>query len=151
MAMANLCFTTFVGCLIGSFIPLVNTELVVLAAAAAAPPALLAPLALIAAATQMAAKSILYCAGGGMLRLPVNRWTRRLHGAADAGSRLRNGSGLVLFGSALAGIPPFYLTSIASGAMRFPFARFVAIGFTGRMLRFSALVGLPEAVKTVLQ
>ncbi|HUF51157.1 MAG TPA: hypothetical protein VMN60_10005 [Longimicrobiales bacterium] len=151
MSIATLCFTTFVGCLVGSFVPLVNTELIVLAAAAAAPPALLAPLALIAATTQMAAKSVLYFAGGGMLRVPVNRWTCRLHEAASAGARFRNGGGMVIFASAFAGIPPFYLTSIASGAVRHPFTRFVAIGFAGRMLRFSALVGLPQTVKAVLQ
>jgi membrane protein YqaA with SNARE-associated domain len=151
MSTVDLCLTTFVGCLIGSFIPLVNTELVVLAAAAASPPTLLGPLALIAAVTQMGAKSVLYFAGSGMLNLPVNRWTRRLHQAANAGSRFRNGGSLVLFGSAFTGFPPFYLTSIASGAVRLPFTRFLAIGFAGRMLRFSALVGVPQAIRAVLQ
>jgi membrane protein YqaA with SNARE-associated domain len=106
---------------------------------------------LIAAVTQMGAKSVLYCAGSGMLRLPLNRWTRRLHQAAAAGSRARTGGSLVLFGSALVGFPPFYLSSIASGVVRFPFTRFLAIGFAGRTLRFSALVGIPQALRAVLQ
>lgn len=150
MSIAMLFMTTFVGCLVGSFVPLVNTELVVLAAATAVPPVFLLPLVLLAASTQMGAKSVLYLAGGGMLRLPVSRWTRRLHDAAQAGSRYQTGGGVLLFTSAFSGLPPFYLTSIASGAVRLPFARFLAIGFAGRLLRFAALVAIPQAVKAVL-
>lgn len=87
MSIAMLCLTTFVACLVGSFVPLVNTEIVVLAAAAAVPPGLLLPLAVIAAVAQMGGKSVLYLAGGGMLRLPVNRLTRRLHDSAAAGAQ----------------------------------------------------------------
>lgn len=57
---------------------------------------------------------------------------------------------MVLFASAFTGFPPFYLTSIASGAVRLPFSRFLVIGFAGRLLRFGALVMVPQALKVVL-
>jgi membrane protein YqaA with SNARE-associated domain len=150
MSIAMLCLTTFVACLVGSFVPLVNTEIVVLAAAAAVPPGLLLPVALIAAVAQMGGKSVLYLAGGGMLRLPVNRLTRRLHDSAAAGAQFERSGPIVLFASAFTGFPPLYLTSIASGAVHLPFPRFLVIGFVGRLLRFGALVMVPQAVKVVL-
>jgi membrane protein YqaA with SNARE-associated domain len=108
------------------------------------------PLVVIAAVAQMGGKSVLYLAGGGMLRLPVNRLTRRLHDSAAAGSQLERSGPMVLFASAFTGFPPFYLMSIASGAVHLPFSRFLVIGFVGRLLRFGALVMVPQAVKVVL-
>jgi membrane protein YqaA with SNARE-associated domain len=145
MSALAICLSTFLGCLIGSFVPLVNTELVVLGAAAAAPPALLLPLILIAATTQMAAKSVLYFAGGGLLRVS---WSRRLSAALERGRGTQRSGSLFLFVSALTGFPPFYLVSIASGAMRVPFARFLIIGMAGRTIRFIAVVMLPHFLKS---
>ncbi|HUF50385.1 MAG TPA: hypothetical protein VMN60_06095 [Longimicrobiales bacterium] len=142
-----LLITTFGGCLVGSFVPLVNTELVVLAAAAAAPPQLIVPIILIATATQMLAKAVLYQLGGGLLRLPHNRYTQRFHAAVARGATMRNTGSALLFTSAIVGFPPFYLTTIASGALRLPLARFLIIGSVGRLLRFTALVLLPQLIK----
>lgn len=145
-----LCFSVFGGCLLGSLVPLVNTELIVLSAAAAAPRSLLLPIVLIAATTQILAKSLLYLVGGGMLRLPHNRYTTRVHDTLARAQQHRKVGSLALFASAATGFPPFYLTSIASGAVRIPFPQFVSIGFIGRLLRFSAIVLLPLAIKAVL-
>lgn len=150
MSPVALCFSVFGGCLVGSLVPLVNTELIVLTAAAAAPRSLLVPIILIAAATQIAAKCLLYHAGSGLLRLPRNRYTARVHDALAGAHQLRKAGSLTLFVSASTGFPPFYLTSIAAGAVRTPFAHFVSIGFIGRLLRFTALVLLPQAVKAAL-
>ncbi|MEX2280870.1 MAG: VTT domain-containing protein [Gemmatimonadota bacterium] len=144
MSSAAICFSTFLGCLLGSFVPLVNTELVVLSAVAIAPVELLLPIVLIAVGTQMLAKSVLYCAGAGFLRLPPGRYASRLQDALTRAQRWQKSGSLFLFTSASTGFPPFYLTSVASGAIRVPFARFFALGFVGRFIRFSALVMVPH-------
>ncbi len=143
------CVSTFVGCLIGSFIPVVNTELVVLSAAALAPPGMIVPIILIAVGTQMFAKSVLYFAGTGMLRLPPGRYTARFQAALARAETWQKTGSLFLFASASIGFPPFYLTSVASGVIRVPFARFFVIGFAGRLLRFSTLVMLPHALRSL--
>jgi membrane protein YqaA with SNARE-associated domain len=145
MSALAICLSTFVGCLIGSFVPLVNTELVVLGAASVAPKALLVPLILIASTTQMVAKAILYFAGGGLLR---ESWSRRLSAMLERARSAQHTGTLFLFASALTGFPPFYLTSIACGAMRVPFARFLIIGLCGRTIRFTAIVLLPQLLKS---
>ena len=149
MGPSALLLATFGSCLVGSFLPVVNTEIVVLAAAAATPPQLIVPLILIAATSQMLAKAVLYHAGGGLLKLPRNRYTRGLHAAIDRGATMRNTGAALLFSSAAVGVPPFYLTSIASGAMRLPLRRFLFVGFIGRLLRFTALVLLPHVIRAV--
>ena len=149
MDSTTLLLTTFGGCLIGSFVPLVNTEIVVLSAAALAPSHLIGPLILMAATTQMLAKSVLYFAGGGLLKLPHNRYTSGIHSALARGQTLQNTGSMFLFASASVGLPPFYLTSLASGAVRIPLKRFLTIGFIGRLLRFSVLVMVPQLIKAI--
>jgi membrane protein YqaA with SNARE-associated domain len=51
--------------------------------------------------------------------------------------------GLVFISSAL-GIPPFYVITILAGAVRLRFGRFIAVGACGRVLRFGALILVPQ-------
>jgi membrane protein YqaA with SNARE-associated domain len=149
MSSAAICFSTFFGCLTGSFVPLVNTELVVLSAVAIARVELLLPIVLIAVGTQMLAKSLLYCAGAGFVRLPPGRNCPRLQDAMTRAQRWQKSGSLFPFTSASTGFPPFYQTSVGSGAIRVPFARFFAVGCAGRLLRFSTLVMLPYAWRSL--
>jgi membrane protein YqaA with SNARE-associated domain len=48
--------------------------------------------------------------------------------------------------SAFAGLPPFYLVSIAAPALGVSFRTFLAVGLAGRLLRFAALVTLPQVL-----
>ncbi|HEX6560079.1 MAG TPA: hypothetical protein VF021_11470 [Longimicrobiales bacterium] len=141
--------SAFAGCFVGSLVPLVNTEVVVLAAAAAAPRSLLIPLVLVAAGTQMLAKALLYAAGAGLLRLPAGRLSRRLQPAVERASQLKGTSNTVLFVSATTGLPPFYLMSIAAGVLHLKFRKFMVIGFIGRVLRFSAVIAAPQLLHTI--
>ena len=145
MSALAICLSTFLGCLVGSFVPLVNTELVVLGAAAAAPPALLLPLILIAATTQMAAKSILNLAGGGLLRVS---WSRRLTAALERARGAQRSGTLFLFVSALTGFPPFYLVSVGSVAMGLRCSLVLIIGLARSTIRFPAVVLLPHILKS---
>jgi membrane protein YqaA with SNARE-associated domain len=149
MTSLALCLSTLIGCLVGSFVPVINTEIIVLTAAASAPASMLLPLILIASSAQMVAKCALYFVGSGLLRLPRGRFASRIDAAlAKAGSR-RGSSSAVLFASATTGVPPFYVMSVASGALKVGFSRFVIVGFIGRTLRFSALVLIPYLIKAV--
>lgn len=148
MTPLGLCLSTLFGCLLGSFIPVINTEIIVLAAAAAAPADLIIPLIAIAAGAQMVAKCGLYLAGSGLVRLPRGRFTKQIDTALARVKSQQRASSAVLFASASIGFPPFYVMSIACGALNVGFKRFFLIGFVGRTLRFAVLVTLPHILKS---
>jgi membrane protein YqaA with SNARE-associated domain len=147
MPLAAAWLATFAWCLASAFIPVVNAELYLLAASAAAPRAFVAPLVVAAALGQMVGKTAMYFAGRGALRLPGKRVNRAL---AEIQAKFRGhraiGSAL-LFTSAAAGLPPFYVVSVACGVLRVELARFVALGLAGRLLRFALIVLGPQLVK----
>ncbi|HUP89726.1 MAG TPA: hypothetical protein VM100_10255, partial [Longimicrobiales bacterium] len=114
-------------CLVASFLPIGNTDLIVATAAAAAPPSLVVALVLLVAMADIAAKSVLFMGGSRIpARLPFK-----------AGKSV---SGLMLFASASSGLPPFFLTSISGRALNIRFKQFVIIGLLGRITRFSVVV-----------
>ena len=141
---------TFAYCVVSGLVPFVNAELFLLAASAAAPRSLAIPLVLAATAGQMTAKVAMYGVGRGVVRIPGERMKRWI---AEAETRAQTrpvaGAGLVLV-SAASGIPPFYVMSIASGILRFPFIPFVILGFVGRFIRFGAVVLGPQIGKALL-
>jgi membrane protein YqaA with SNARE-associated domain len=51
---------------------------------------------------------------------------------------------VLVFVSSLAGIPPFYVMSLVAGALRMNFMLYLATSTAGRLLRFGALVSLPQ-------
>lgn len=127
---------------LSGFVPLVNIETYLVGAAALVPGC--PPLVVVAAAAlgQMAAKTILFLGGRGLVTLPAGHGER----ARAAASRLvaggRSGPALV-FTSALTGLPPFYVVSVAAGMLRFRTGSFLVAGLAGRLLRFSAVFALP--------
>ncbi|HET8540571.1 MAG TPA: VTT domain-containing protein [Anaeromyxobacter sp.] len=133
---------TFVYCVASGFIPVVNAELFLVGIAALAPRETLPAVAALAAAGQMVAKCGMYLGGRGVVRLPkgkrhedILRWQARVE-------RWRSKDLLVLL-SAAVGLPPFFVTSILAGTLRFPFVRFLLAGYLGRLLRFGAIVAVP--------
>ena len=62
-------------------------------------------------------------------------------------ARARGRATVILFSSALTGIPPFYAISLAAGFTRFPPGRFIALGMAGRLLRFTAVFLLPRLLR----
>jgi len=127
---------------LSGFVPLVNAEACILSTALLVPAA--PPLAVALAATlgQMSAKALLYLAGRGVLRLPL---ARRAAGLERAASSLhgRRGHALV-FASAVTGLPPFYVISLAAGLIGVRLTTFLLLGSGGRFLRFAALAVAPQ-------
>lgn len=129
--------------LVSGLVPVVNTEAYLLAVAAFAPRDRLLPVVVLTTLGQMIAKSLLYFAGSGAM-------SPRLLGAraarlAEMKNRLESaptGVAALVFASAAAGWPPFYLVSLAAGSLRYSLARFILVGGSGRLLRFAALVAV---------
>ncbi len=131
--------------LVSGLVPVINIEVYLLAVAALAPLDALLPAVVLTTLGQMLAKWLLYVAGSGAAspRLLGNRaaclgpMKRRLERAPTAATA-------VVLASAVTGLPPFYLISVAAGSLRFPLARFLLVGGSGRLLRFAAVVAVPR-------
>ena len=143
--------TTFGVCALSAVVPIVNAEIYLLGASALAPRELAIPLIVAAATGQMLGKSVMYFAGVGALRLPSVRLRRmvakveeRYRTAGKGGATL--GGGIILL-SAVVGLPPFYVVSIACGLFRIPFMQFLVLGTIGRLIRFAVIVLVPQAYK----
>jgi membrane protein YqaA with SNARE-associated domain len=135
---------TFVWCMVSGVFPLVNAEVFLVGVAALTPSSRLATVVASATAGQMIAKTFMYLVGRGVFRLP---WRGRAKVDLDAASarvaRWRS-KDLLVFVSAALGLPPFYVTSIVAGTLRFPFWRFFGFGLAGRVVRFTLLVTIPS-------
>lgn len=138
--------TTFAYSILSALVPVVNAEVYLLAASALAGPGMAGGLVLAGTVGQMVGKVGLYYVGRGALRLPGGRLRAAAAGARARAEGRTGTGGLLLFSSAVLGLPPFYLTTLASGVLRVPLARFVVIGTAGRALRFGVVVLLPRWV-----
>jgi membrane protein YqaA with SNARE-associated domain len=129
------------GALVSSLVPLVNAELLLMGLALASPAA--APLLVVVmAAGQMVGKSALFLGGARLTRSPLEGRLARWRLDERTG---RAGAPLIGM-SALTGLPPFYLVSVAAPALGVRFRTFLVMGLAGRLLRFAVLVALPRLV-----
>lgn len=135
---------TFAFSLAGGIIPFLSIEAFVLTLSVASPHADLLPVALAASLGQMAAKSLVYLTGRGVVRLPLRRTGDRLRAVSARLARVDGGAMLVVLTSAVTSLPPFYAVSLAAGALRLRFGRFFAVGCAGGFLRFAAVFTLPR-------
>ncbi len=140
---------TFLVCVASALVPVVNSELFLLAVGATASGPQLPALTLLAALGQMTGKSVLYLGGRGVvhLRAPssgATRWSDRLHRGGPAGD------GLILM-SAITGLPPFYAMSVGAGAVHWSFPRFLVAGTVGRLLRFGVVLALPALARELFR
>jgi membrane protein YqaA with SNARE-associated domain len=141
---------TFVVCMIAGFTPLVNAEIFLLALAAGIAPACGPAIVVAAAAGQMTAKLCWYGAGSGLVTLGPGRMRARVeHARAVAAAHPRLATPVVLV-SAVTGIPPFFVVSVATGAVHFGPGRFLALGLAGRIVRFSVVLSVPQLARTLL-
>jgi membrane protein YqaA with SNARE-associated domain len=145
-----LCLTSFAICGAGALIPFLNTEVYLIGASAMAPRALWVPLVVSGTVGAMAGKVLLYYAGRGVVKLPRGRVQR---GLATMQARMEEKplAGKLLYAaSAVVGVPPFYVTTVAAGAVGMNFAFFLTVGFFGRLIRFALVVALPQLAKAGL-
>ena len=144
---------TFAVSLIAGLVPLVNAELCLVVVVGLVDRSSQLPMIVIAAAVgQMVAKIGLYHAGRGMLELPSGRYKSRyrvkLELVRQKLESWKTKPYLVYGVSSVTGLPPFYLTVLAAGAMKIRFNAFLVIGLAGRLLRFAFLVAVTWAAMT---
>jgi membrane protein YqaA with SNARE-associated domain len=130
-------------------LPFVNAELFVLFLGTVAPGGLLPVLLVAATLGHMGGKALTYLAGRSVERLPPGRFRRRVEAARERARAHARVEGALVLASAAIGFPPFYLVTVASGVVGFPFARFFLLGFAGRLLRFAAILWLPQLARAL--
>jgi len=145
-----LCLTSFAICGAGALVPFLNTELYLIGASAIAPRALWAPLVVAGTAGAMAGKVLLYFAGRGVVKLPAGRMQAGLQKMQTRMEEKPLAGKLLYAVSAVAGFPPFYVTTVAAGAVEMNFVFFLVVGFLGRLVRFALVVALPQLAKAGL-
>jgi membrane protein YqaA with SNARE-associated domain len=151
VAMFGLYGGTFAVSILAGLVPLVNAELflVWLVHFIVDRSSQLPAIVIAAAIGQMIAKIGLYHAGRGMLELPrgryKGRYTAKLEAVRQKLDSWKTKPYLVYGVSSVTGLPPFYLTVLAAGAMKIRFNAFLAIGLAGRLLRFACLVAITWA------
>jgi membrane protein YqaA with SNARE-associated domain len=147
MGLADLWMATLGAAFLSGFLPIVNIEAYLLGAAAFLPGA--PPLVVVVAAAfgQMAAKALLFLGGRGVVSLPLGIRGRALATSARLGPRRPPA---LVFTSALTGLPPFYIVSVAAGVLGFRPGHFLLAGLAGRLLRFGAVFTLPGLVAWVV-
>ena len=136
---------TFVVCFVAGLVPLVNAEIYLIGVTTmvVTSPAPLPMVVLLAALGQMVAKVLLYYGALGALELPGGRHRERLARARVRMQAWQEKPKWILFASALLGLPPFYLVSLAAGALRIGIRTFCVLGLIGRILRFAVIVAIP--------
>lgn len=142
-----LCLTSFAICGAGALVPVLNTEIYLIGASAIAPRALWAPLVVAGTAGAMAGKVLLYFAGRGVVKLPASRMQRGLVKMQTRMEEKPLAGKLLYAASAFAGFPPFYVTTVAAGAVGMNFVFFLVVGFLGRLFRFALVVALPQMAR----
>lgn len=98
-----------------------------------------------AALGQMTAKTALYYTGQNLLKLSSNRYREKVEKVRAKIDQWKNKPFLIFAVSSLIGLPPFYLTVLAAGAMRIRLRPFLAIGLAGRLVRFAIIVAFAWA------
>jgi membrane protein YqaA with SNARE-associated domain len=139
---------TFLWCLVGGFIPIINAEVYLASVAAMSERAAVLPLAIVATVGQMTAKTAIFLAGRGLSRLPAARDSERMRVVLAKARAWRGPIELFVFVSAVVGIPPFYIVSLLGGALELGVARFIVVGLAGRLIRFLVIAAGANAVAT---
>jgi|JI10StandDraft_1071094.scaffolds.fasta_scaffold56705_2 membrane protein YqaA with SNARE-associated domain len=136
---------TFVVCFIAGLVPLVNAEifLVLVSTMLVTSSAPLPAIVVLAAAGQMVAKVVLYVGARRLIASATGARREKIERAQARIEKWKDRPLWVLFASSTLGLPPFYVVSLLAGALKIRLRAFLAIGMTGRVLRFAVIVAIP--------
>jgi membrane protein YqaA with SNARE-associated domain len=128
---------TFAVAAISSVLPFVAIDVFLVGIVLYAPPAALPLVVVLAAAGQVVGKLPIYAASrvAGARLDRVRRWI----------ARWQHTPRLLLFASAVFGLPPFSIISTAAGVLGVDARTFVLLVFVGRLLRFALVVAIASA------
>lgn len=139
----------FAVAVISGVFPLVNSEVTLTALALLRPswPEVLA-LAVITAAGQTITHATLFQSSRGLTKLGAKKRPRleaKIAKAHAVIARWQKSELLLIVSAATIGLPPMVLVALVAGALEVRFRTFVALGFTGRIARFTLLVVIARA------
>jgi len=143
----GLYLTTYIVGVVSGIVPVINLEVYLVWVAALTPSSQAMAITGLATVGQMTAKTLMYLAGAGVLKISVRKPGKKLQAVQMKMAQWQHRLGLFLFSSASLGVPPFYVVSIASGICRVPLAVFIIWGLLGRFLRFAVTVLFPHLLK----
>ena len=150
MSLLAVWLTTFGVAVASAVIPVINIEIYLLGASALAPREMVIPLIVAGTLGQVIGKIALYYAGTGALKLPGKRLQAALQKMnTQMQERPHMGSALV-FVSATAGLPPYYLVTLAAGAAKMNLPMFLGVSLVGRLIRFAIVVAVPQMAREVV-
>jgi membrane protein YqaA with SNARE-associated domain len=137
--------------IVSAVFPWVNAELLMISAVpVAGSRSALAALVVAVAAGQMTGKTLMYWASrrsahphSPFVQRGIDRWRVRLQ-------RRPQSAIAIIFLSALLGIPPFFIVSVAAGALGVEFPRFLVAGAVGRLVHFTVVAFVPDILWRVL-
>jgi membrane protein YqaA with SNARE-associated domain len=137
--------TYFALAVASALVPWVNAEIVMLSAVPlAASDMQLAWLVALVTIGQMVGKSIMYWLSRSALRDRVPRLQRAIDRVGTRFTERPSSALGITFVSSAVGFPPFYLVSMAAGALRLAFLPFLLVGTAGRLVHFAAVAFLPH-------
>jgi len=145
LAQYGIYVTTFLVCLIGGIVPVVNTEayLIAISIFFGKETAFL-PVVLIASATHIIAKILIYLTGKGVLKLPLKKYEKRVEQVTERLERWKASPMLFIFISAGTSLPSFYLVSLTAGAIRYNLTRYIISGTLGLIFRYTMVWHFPQ-------
>ena len=125
--------------------PWVNAELLLLAVAAPMQStADVFAVVIAVTAGQVSGKSALFWIARGAAReRPNGRLASAIGRWRDACEQRRRSAQTMMTLSAIFGVPPFYVTTVAAGAMKVGFGRFLVAAIVGRFVHFGAVALAP--------
>lgn len=150
MSLLAVWLTTFGVAVLSAVIPVINIEIYLLGASALAPPQMVIPLIVAGTLGQVIGKIALYYAGTGALKLPGKRLQAALQRMNTQMQERPNMGNALVFVSATAGLPPYYLVTLAAGAARMNLPMFLAVSLVGRLIRFTIVVLVPQLAREVV-
>ena len=135
---------------VSGLVPVVNSEIYLLAVSTLAGKPALLPVAALTSLGQMLGKTLLFYAGRGVIKIPTRKYENKMEAVKRKFEQWQHKTDLFIFLSAFAGFPPFYIVSVVGGAMNINFARFFVAGIIGRTIRFAVIVYFPQLVQGII-
>jgi membrane protein YqaA with SNARE-associated domain len=145
----GLYLSTYIIAVISGFVPFVNIEVYLVWVAALTPRAQGLPITILATLGQMTAKTLMYLGGAGIIKTTLRKPEEKMAAVRKKFERWKNQTSLFIFLSAFLGVPPFYIVSVVSGALKIKLPRFLITGLVGRFLRFALFVFFPHLIKGI--
>lgn len=131
---------TLIVAALSGVVPLINAEIYLVAVALAMKSVPLAIiLGVIVALGQMVAKIGIYQASKGLTTKSSPKIQAKLDKAHAVMAKWKDKPMLLIFVSAVVGLPPFFLVAIVAGMLRMNFKKFMILGFIGRTIRFVSI------------